>query len=103
MSHTPGPWKVHHGDFVGGGKYLWVGSGKRIEHEKFYQVHSGNPITEEQLANAHLVAAAPELLTALKQAVRALNEVPGFMVGNTDSYRIASHCDRVIAKAEGLS
>jgi hypothetical protein len=48
-----------------------------------------------------LVAAAPELLSALRQSVTALNMAPRFRVGDTDSYAIASACDRAISKAEG--
>jgi hypothetical protein len=47
--------------------------------------------------------AARDLLNALEQAVAALNEAPRFaMPGlSTDSYRIASICDKAIAKAKG--
>ena len=48
-------------------------------------------------------AIVSELLAALEQAVAALNTVPRFRVSSpdTDSYRIASICDRAIAKAKG--
>ena len=54
-------------------------------------------------ANAQLIAAAPDLFDALEQAVAALNEAPRFAVPglNSDSYRIASICDKAIAKAKG--
>ncbi len=47
--------------------------------------------------------AGPTLLAALEQAVAALNTAPRFRVPSldTDSYRIASLCDRAIAKAKG--
>jgi len=47
--------------------------------------------------------AAGDLLTALEQAVQALNTAPRFKVPHldTDSYAIASICDRAIAKAKG--
>jgi hypothetical protein len=46
---------------------------------------------------------APDLVAALEQAVAALNTAPRFRVASldTDSYRIASICDRAIAKAKG--
>jgi hypothetical protein len=46
-------------------------------------------------------AAAEDLLAALWQAVDALNTAPRFQVGASDSYAIASLCDRAIAKATG--
>ena len=55
-------------------------------------------LCEECLDKAY---AAPELLKALKQAVMALNVAPRYAVGGTDSYEIASLCDRAINKAEG--
>ncbi len=53
-------------------------------------------------ANAQLIAAAPDLLDALEQAVAALNEAPRFAVLglDTDSYKIAAICDKAIAKAK---
>lgn len=45
--------------------------------------------------------AAPELLSALQQAVKALNIAPRFAVPclDSDSYRIAALCSDAIAKA----
>jgi hypothetical protein len=47
--------------------------------------------------------AAQDLLDALEQAVQALNTAPRFAVPHldTDSYKIASVCDRAVAKAKG--
>jgi hypothetical protein len=47
--------------------------------------------------------AAPDLLDALEQATAALNHAPRFAAPglDTDSYRIASICDKAIAKAKG--
>lgn len=62
MSHTPGPWEV-------------------VEADEIYVVHAGSYTIatmgdpkslmahEEKLANARLIAAAPELLDALKDMV----------------------------------
>ena len=57
----------------------------------------------QQEADAHLMAASPEMLDALQQAVTALNTVPRFAVPalDTDSYAIASICDRALARAKG--
>ena len=56
---------------------------------------------DKENMDARLIAAAPDLLEALQQAIQALNTVPRFRVGNTDSYRIASLCDRAVAKVTG--
>jgi hypothetical protein len=47
--------------------------------------------------------AAPDLLAALEKAVIALNTARRFRVPklDTDSYAIAAHCGRAIAKATG--
>ena len=63
--HTPGPWDYDMGDF------------------SIYQVETSDVVAElfsdhsraEQEANARLVAAAPELLEALKMAVHVLAEL----------------------------
>lgn len=66
MSHTPGPWRVNYGNAVGGGNYLNVTT---VPHApatparvKFFEMPFGNKATEEDLANAHLIAAAPDLI-----------------------------------------
>jgi len=54
-------------------------------------------------ANAQPIAAAPDMLSALEQAVAALNTAPRFRVPSldSDSYRIAALCDAAIAKTKG--
>lgn len=105
MSHTPGPWETQYrgngeSEVLANGAdrddvacicYVAGGLGMSIEDGRDY----------ESEANAKLIAAAPELLDALKQAVRALNEMARFTVGYSDSYTIAMQCDHAIAKAEG--
>jgi hypothetical protein len=53
--------------------------------------------------DASLRLAAQDLLDALEQAVAALNEAPRFAVPDldTDSYEIATICDKAVAKAKG--
>jgi hypothetical protein len=50
-----------------------------------------------------LLASAPKLLVALRQAVAALNAKPRFPVPEflTDSYKVAALCDEAIAEASG--
>ena len=63
---------------------------------------------ERHEANARLIAAAPEMLSALELAIQALNTAPRFKVGaneygigGTDSYKIATVVEAAIAKARG--
>lgn len=59
MAHTPGPWTVepHHNDF---GSYT-------IKETRSKELGWAS---EEDWANAHLIAAAPDLLEALRGLVR---------------------------------
>lgn len=94
MSHTPGPWTAHEMTHFG-----QPGTG-------FWNVQ---PITEADAtlseANAHLIAAAPELLEALK---RSRTFVQGALDLANDLRTLSapmSEClqqlDAAIAKAEG--
>lgn len=97
MSHTPGPWKVE----VGGSDRDIIVSdkgGRTIAetNASCYPYDDGLPdmFVPEALANAHLIAAAPEMLRAL-QACRARMMNDGY---HSDEIEMA---DDAIAKAEG--
>lgn len=94
MTHTPGPWAYdcdskeifssieEHGSG-------WIARVKGNDSE-------GRELSAEmQAANASLIAAAPELLAALKRLVEYCN--------NHSDYDAISDADRVIHKAEGRS
>lgn len=93
-NHTSGPWVVQEPDPDNKGAGLLV---KPVPGQVVAEVDRG----PEMVGNAHLIAAAPDLLKALREAVRALNTAARFSVGTTDSYAIAALCDAAIAKAEG--
>ena len=91
--HTPGPWDVPNIGYVrkDGALYpiapsekkkhgeSWIDMRKRIEPEL-------NAREEEALANARLIAAAPDLLEALEDAVRLIVEhVPDDALGYDSS------------------
>jgi len=61
--HTPGPWHVDAGDY----KYHIYYSREQSDH--YFAEVDGND-DDEAKANARLIAAAPDLLRALKHAVR---------------------------------
>ena len=69
MKHTPGPWTFHQN---GDGSYSILG--KKLS-EKEYQwivgfIQNGEILTEEQIANAKLVAEAPLMLEILQELVK---------------------------------
>ena len=80
MSHTPGPWKV--GKELGSYAGVWLismdfGDGSRGSGiaRTCAEAFDGDPIS-----NAHLIAAAPEMLEALEYAIVQVPElasVPG--------------------------
>ncbi len=92
MSHTPGPWKVHDE----GHSYPWeifpMEGGTLIAR---VSKEANTDITPEiAAANAHLIAAAPDLLEALKSILRSAEDIQGASF-------IAMEASDAIAKAEG--
>lgn len=85
MKHTKGPWKV-----------LETENGNLVTNVKDNQL-----VTDfiQSLSNARLIAAAPELLTELKQALNLIQSIEretGYVTSVTQN-----HWTKLIAKAEG--
>jgi hypothetical protein len=96
MSHTPGPW-VLDGDniiertgFLGGVYIAHKDSGRVAETFVNCRVTAAS----ECRANARLIAAAPELLEACKDALRDL------IADGHEHYRVVDTLRAAIAKAE---
>lgn len=87
--HTPGPWEYDNG----GVSRLKDHSG---ELRLMVDITTDSPIVGEDEANAHLIAAAPDLLEALRRARREWHVGFGVLSGET-----TDAIDRAIAKAEG--
>jgi ParB-like chromosome segregation protein Spo0J len=97
VNHAPGPWAI----------YEHPGGSPGIEGEGFSVVVFGDPdddcgvhgrTDDEALANARLIAAAPDLLDALKWAERLMDDfsmISPLLADAVDKARAA------IAKAEG--
>lgn len=67
--HTPGPWEIN----PRAKAMIMSESGRGIASAAVYSTNTGNgEHIEENLANAKLIAAAPEMLEALKYAKRML-------------------------------
>ena len=102
--HTPGPWTAHT-DVVGTNPDILVDA---IGHGIIADIGGGS--IEERQANANLIAAAPELLAALKEYVATIPAfrskpvgAPGSAARNEQGALIAleDRAKAVIAKAEG--
>jgi hypothetical protein len=96
MTHTPGPWTAEPPGIYGYGaeddKYWAV----QTEDERICLLTGGD--SEE--SDARLIAAAPELLVALREAYSAIT----YMMSNDDCGGAANALEAVvaaIAKAEG--
>ncbi len=95
MSHTPGPWKV---DAMGN---IWGADTKVCDMSEQPAMAAGyyrEKTDEEHKHNARLIAAAPELLEALKMAREELGGLP-HSLGYTFTH--LPKIDAAIAKAEG--
>lgn len=103
MKHTPGKWETDKGRLCycifardkNGNRVALATSDDNIIGG------AGSSIRmPEKLANARLIAAAPELLEACKEALRVLKYYSSFIPGDVFS-QIKNNLEQAIAKAEG--
>ena len=101
-THTPGPWSVENCRNEDGSKFLSI-NGQGPLGSWLAEIQAGNidgkpadtgPL---HLANARLIAAAPDLLEALRYLDDAINE-PSLKI---DLVAASNRARAVIAKAEG--
>ena len=77
--HTPGPWKVHHTKATtqqAGSVFIGANGETEPVAEVLGQINDpvdGERSKSEQLANARLLAAAPDLLAALRDECEGIN------------------------------
>lgn len=100
MTHTPGPWSCDYGDFA-----AYCQTGAEVCEVTKGNHDDGTRIPDEEMeANLRLVAAAPELLAALKEAYDALDYAQAQVDSDTDRWHL-TQCRRklkpVIDRAEG--
>lgn len=94
MPHTSGPWKSN--DYSAG-THVYT-EYKPLEYICICDsMLQGQLDTDKNLANARLIAAAPELLSVLKE-INALFDFGHFQNGHEDVY---DRMQSAIAKAEG--
>lgn len=91
---TPGPWEVAEGD----GQYLWE---VRAPNEKAKTRRTvARPSGMRRLANAHLIAAAPDLAEACRMFVESYDADAGtYALGKLYEAREAARA--ALAKARG--
>jgi hypothetical protein len=97
MGHTPGPWFATVEDCGPWGKQLTVVDDYDTPHDIIRQADMG--CVRDAEANAALIAAAPDLLAALKKLLEAKK--------HADTQKYDEHCDQlaweIIAKADWQS
>ena len=100
MVHTPGPWKVKtEGSEDNCIMRTIIGQRSRGGNEVAI-VTTGSYDDETECANAGLIAAAPELLKALREMVAA-KKTSGYLIHFDGWEGPFSHAEAAIAKAEG--
>ena len=98
QSHTSGPWEIgRHAtpeSFPQFGIYAENGNARDLAHV----VSHGTATSAETEANAHLIAAAPEMLEALQNVAEVMS---GADYSHVKADMVRAICRRAIAKAEG--
>lgn len=89
--HTPGPWSLPHITSLQMGQEIYSESRGRVALAEYL----GTTTNDEQVANACLIAAAPDLLAALDNMLATVEE------GGADWQAATRQARAVIAKAKG--
>ena len=100
--YTKGPWKINHHDHVNGDLWLTIlGGSWDITHNgakgAIADSHYSAMSEEENLANARLISAAPDMLEALQSVLERNDEYGGNIIGSDVEKEIKD----AIAKALG--
>lgn len=97
MSHTPGPWTL-----LDDQTFSTLGDKRVAGANKISPAIVFGGLGEETEANARLIAAAPELLEALKEVTDWLASQRDFELNNAlpEEYAAVENARAVIAKAE---
>ena len=102
MTHTPGPWRVHseHADrIIVNGCCVY-----QVRDMTTEEGFAGNGYGQPNPNDVRLMAAAPDLLAALRAAHDALDYAQAQVDSENDAHRLRqwrAQIGRVLAKAEG--
>ncbi len=100
MRYTPGPWRLERST-PGQGYHCILAANDAYVIGPDDGWNASYRDYDERLANANLIAAAPELLAALKETSRVLAEVVGDMVAD-DLERYTRQLQRAHVEGVGL-
>jgi hypothetical protein len=101
--HTPGPWREYDPHFLG---VAVAADGEQPNSSRIIaDVSGGREATEEECANARLIAAAPDLKDSLRFARAELVRLQGVVdaVNSSLISDVLRDIDESLAKAEGKS
>ena len=107
MAHTPGPWRVG-GTSGNTGEAEEIAAGLRIiawTADTYNEDEDEGEVTDEDRANARLIASAPEMLAALRFALPVLAAAASCGTIDAEGVNLeleaAREVEDAIAKAEG--
>lgn len=97
MAHTPGPWKVISRGYPFPGLRVWTAAENLVADLEICMINNLEEYEGQRLADARLIAAAPDLLKAAEEAVAALEPLPL----TWELSAVFETLRRAIAKAKG--
>ena len=105
--HTPGPWYVTDIAIIGNNGGTWIAEHPAIKWRTLKSVtNSGDAIVAESIkqanANARLIAAAPQMLEALRAALEAMGDTYDARdAASTEGEQLRDQIAEAIAAATG--
>jgi len=99
--HTPGPWELSNDHKPSPYVIRQVGRFGGLASVKFHGFNKTERAREEQTANARLIAAAPDLLNALRSILDSFVTGEHYETKNPYSRPYVQDALKAIAKAEG--
>jgi hypothetical protein len=105
-THIQGPWEIEHCINEDGSKFITI-NGQGPHGAWLADIQAGNidgkpaDVTERHLANARLIAAAPDLLSALQLLMDQYDSSPDFTMGGNLTNAPFIMARAAIAKATG--